>query len=229
MPIPVTCPSCGRHIQAPDSLAGMQVTCKQCQSLFVVPAEAPGMDETAGINDTPAPTEAMAPSAPAVSETAAHRSAPTPQPAAPQSPAASPAASRPQPARESPSARSAKSASRSAPRAQPPGTTEADVIYYPCCVCELLCTAQEVYEDGPGQTICKKCFAARQGTENADEAPSEPEQTGAQAVPAPAPGAKGDELFCEGCHGLFPPDKLKLAPDGAVLCKKCFKARGRAA
>ena len=30
-----------------------------------------------------------------------------------------------------------------------------DVIYYPCEVCDLLCTAEEVYDAGGGKMVCK--------------------------------------------------------------------------
>jgi hypothetical protein len=35
-----------------------------------------------------------------------------------------------------------------------------DVIYYPCEVCTLLCTADEVYDAGSGKMVCKKCWNA---------------------------------------------------------------------
>jgi hypothetical protein len=35
-----------------------------------------------------------------------------------------------------------------------------EVIYYPCYVCDMLCTAEEVYDAGAGQTVCKTCWDA---------------------------------------------------------------------
>ena len=35
-----------------------------------------------------------------------------------------------------------------------------DVIYYPCEVCDLLCTAEEVYDAGGEKMVCKKCWNA---------------------------------------------------------------------
>src|SRR6266446_10250529 len=40
MPIPVTCPSCGRNLNAQDSLVGRKVKCPKCGSVFTVRAKA---------------------------------------------------------------------------------------------------------------------------------------------------------------------------------------------
>src|SRR5438105_14194148 len=40
MPIPVTCPSCGRNLNAQDSLVGRKVKCPKCGSVFTVKAKA---------------------------------------------------------------------------------------------------------------------------------------------------------------------------------------------
>jgi predicted RNA-binding Zn-ribbon protein involved in translation (DUF1610 family) len=37
VPIPVTCPSCGKKLQAPDAAAGKQARCPSCASLMTVP------------------------------------------------------------------------------------------------------------------------------------------------------------------------------------------------
>jgi hypothetical protein len=37
---------------------------------------------------------------------------------------------------------------------------EDDVVYYPCYVCERLCTPEEVFDAGKSQTVCKKCWDA---------------------------------------------------------------------
>jgi len=91
-----------------------------------------------------------------------------------------------------------------------------DVVYYPCYTCEALCTAEEVYDAGGGQTVCKKCWAA--GKRPAASAPT----------PAiPAGGGSSEDLFCESCMGSFPPSQLKMGADGSVLCKNCLKSAQR--
>jgi len=35
-----------------------------------------------------------------------------------------------------------------------------DTLYYPCYVCDILCTADEVFDAGGGKTVCKKCWNA---------------------------------------------------------------------
>lgn len=40
------------------------------------------------------------------------------------------------------------------------GSAADDVVYYPCYVCELLCTSDEVYDAGGGKTVCRKCWDA---------------------------------------------------------------------
>jgi hypothetical protein len=37
MPIPVTCPTCGMNLRAPDSATGRQVRCPRCETAFAVP------------------------------------------------------------------------------------------------------------------------------------------------------------------------------------------------
>src|SRR5438094_1353525 len=39
MPIMVECNSCGKQYNAPDSMAGKRVKCKQCGEVFQIPAE----------------------------------------------------------------------------------------------------------------------------------------------------------------------------------------------
>src|SRR5262245_12569458 len=38
MPIPVSCPSCGTGLKAPDTAAGRRVKCPKCATPFAVPA-----------------------------------------------------------------------------------------------------------------------------------------------------------------------------------------------
>ena len=87
-----------------------------------------------------------------------------------------------------------------------------NVVYYPCYTCDLLCTAEEVYDAGGGQTVCKKCWAA-----------------GKRPGGAPASGpsdsaSQSEDMFCEACGNTFPPEQLTMSPEGAVLCKKCLKS-----
>ncbi|MDB5357041.1 MAG: hypothetical protein JWN24_3494 [Phycisphaerales bacterium] len=97
-----------------------------------------------------------------------------------------------------------------------------DVIHYPCYVCDTLFTPDEVYDEGGGRTICKACWEARQ---NQPQPASGLELVDGGA----ASGQQSGDLFCEGCSRLFPPQKLKLSKDGAVLCKQCSKSRERVA
>src|SRR5262245_20556292 len=38
MPVEANCSSCGRRYQAPDAMAGKRVRCKQCGTIFELPA-----------------------------------------------------------------------------------------------------------------------------------------------------------------------------------------------
>ncbi|MCC6419306.1 MAG: pre-peptidase C-terminal domain-containing protein [Gemmataceae bacterium] len=41
MPIPVSCPSCGSELRAPDTAAGRKVKCPKCTAPFTIPANGP--------------------------------------------------------------------------------------------------------------------------------------------------------------------------------------------
>jgi hypothetical protein len=96
---------------------------------------------------------------------------------------------------------------------------DADVVYYPCYVCEKLCVANEVYDAGHGQTVCKQCWKAGKRPASADGSPAGGDH--AQA------SGSDDDLFCEACGNAFPPAQLTMGPEGAVLCKKCLKTAQR--
>ncbi|HZL35189.1 MAG TPA: hypothetical protein VFC78_07760 [Tepidisphaeraceae bacterium] len=244
MPIPVTCPSCGRNIVAPDNLAGVQVSCKECGSLFMVPDKAAPVPQIAAPDISEATQAKVCRSCgvdvsrtrrtkdasgdyycdtcwSAKQEAAREAAAPLAPPPAPRARRAGPAsADNPPPNFEG-----------ETPPADDDPPAGKDTIYYPCGVCELLCSAREVFDEGAGQVICKSCFNLRQRKAKAAAAEGADGADGSD-VPLPTPGSAGGgagEIFCEGCQGIFPADKLKLASDGAVLCKKCMKARGRAA
>jgi hypothetical protein len=63
MPIPVSCPSCGTGLKAPDSAAGRKVKCPKCATPFAVPA--PGADFGAEVQAAPPRPVAAAPAPPA--------------------------------------------------------------------------------------------------------------------------------------------------------------------
>ena len=44
MPIPVTCPSCGTVLSAPDSAAGKRAKCRTCQTILTIPDPTPGFE-----------------------------------------------------------------------------------------------------------------------------------------------------------------------------------------
>jgi hypothetical protein len=52
MPIPVTCPDCSAHLNAPDGAAGRQVNCPKCRAAIAVPAARAVFDT----DDMPEPT-----------------------------------------------------------------------------------------------------------------------------------------------------------------------------
>jgi hypothetical protein len=70
MPIPVSCPSCGTSLKAPDSAAGRKVKCPKCATPFAVPAAAaePPMEVQAApprpMAAQPAPARRAAPPPP---------------------------------------------------------------------------------------------------------------------------------------------------------------------
>ena len=219
MPIPVTCGGCGRHIEAPDSLAGVQVTCKQCGAPFTVPAaesaaEAPlsaaktcvscGID----VSRSKRAKDARGNYYCEACWTARAQPAKPPTPRAASTPPPMPPAMKPV---------TRGAAAPPLPPVPPTARAGDEIVHYPCSVCETLFTIDEVYDQGSGRVICKACHE----TQQADPSTQPP--------PAATNAAAAEELFCEGCNRLFPPDQLKLSPGGAVLCKKCMKSRGRAA
>ena len=88
-----------------------------------------------------------------------------------------------------------------------------EIVYYPCYTCDLLCTADEVYDAGGGQTVCKKCWAAGK----------RPAGTGVPGAGS-ADAAGEEDMFCEACGNTFPPTQLSMSAEGAVLCKSCLKS-----
>ncbi|MHC4664277.1 MAG: zinc ribbon domain-containing protein [Planctomycetota bacterium] len=61
MPIPVTCPECGKQVNAPDKFAGKRVKCPDCKNPMQIPAGGGGagddmmLDSTAGTKKTTGP------------------------------------------------------------------------------------------------------------------------------------------------------------------------------
>ena len=79
MAIPVTCPHCGKHLNAPDNVAGKQVRCAGCKGVLTIPVPSAGSSPT---DDFAIPEEEPAPSpAPSVARPAAPPTAATPKPA----------------------------------------------------------------------------------------------------------------------------------------------------
>jgi hypothetical protein len=61
MPVPVSCPTCGSKLQAPEKLSGRSVKCPKCGELLAIPAAAPQPPLPAMPADPPPRDEASAP------------------------------------------------------------------------------------------------------------------------------------------------------------------------
>jgi LSD1 subclass zinc finger protein len=71
MPIQVTCPTCGKLLQAPDSTAGKRVRCPSCQTIVDVPGgllEAEAVGPPGGFQDYSPPAPVGRPHIPAEAE-----------------------------------------------------------------------------------------------------------------------------------------------------------------
>jgi hypothetical protein len=212
MPITVTCSGCGRKSAVPDSAAGSKAQCKACRKILTIPGAAKakvcvtcGTDVSQRKRTKDAEGNYYCEPCWAAKVDAARAGTPA------------------------------------------PGSTDDDAVMYPCGECEGLFAADEVYDEGGGATICRNCWQARATrapaiAAKAGGAPADPdlppglefsaaELEGTSASPPPLPAAQqpSSDLFCEGCHRVFPPEKLKLQPDGAVLCKQCLVERKRGA
>lgn len=79
MPISVACPECGRHLKAPDALAGKRARCPRCRTVVDVPLSATvvAVDEPSAIHSAPASVDIPTP-APIAAEVTASA---TPEPA----------------------------------------------------------------------------------------------------------------------------------------------------